>query len=225
MTGEHTVDITDEGGQLNVSCSEKEWKDVWHAYFDLDTNYRKIRMSIPKDDKFLMAAAKSGAGIRILKQDKFEMLISFIISQRKSIPAIRTSIEKLVGLYGHDGFFPKPEDMLCATENELASCGLGYRVPYIRKAIERVALHETDLDMLDELPDEELFEELKSFAGVGDKVANCVALFAYHRCGRAPVDTWIARVIAEHYDGINPFPRYGKYAGIMQQYMFYRSIN
>ena len=223
VTGEHAVEIKHDGKQLSASCSKKEWDSVWHAYFDLDTNYQKIRALIPKDDKYLISAADHGAGIRILRQDKFEMLISFIISQRKSIPAIRTSVERIVDLYGHDGFFPKPADMLRATEEELASCGLGYRVPYIRKAVERVAHGEVDLEALDELPDEELFSELKSFAGVGDKVANCVALFAYHRTGRAPVDTWIARVIAEQYGGINPFPRYGNNAGIMQQYMFYQA--
>jgi N-glycosylase/DNA lyase len=235
ITGKHTVDIRDitkEAGEKNVdratelevSCSQNEWDDVWHQYFDLDTNYRKIRKRIPSDDLFLKNCAKSGAGIRILRQDKFEMLISFIISQRKSIPAIRTSIERLVGLYGKDGFFPEPEAMLAATEDELASCGLGYRCSYVYNAARRVALGEFDLEEIDNLPDDELFDTLKSFAGVGDKVANCVALFAYHRCGRAPVDTWIARIINEHYDGVNPFNRYGTVAGIMQQYMFYSAI-
>ena len=238
VTCDHAVEIVDESllagrktgkreedpTELSVSCSESEWNDIWHPYFDLDMNYTRVRESIPKNDKYLQNAAKFGAGIRILRQDKFEMLISFIISQRKSIPAIRTSIERLVDLYGHDGFFPGPSDMLSATEEELASCGLGYRVPYIRKAVERVAHRDIDLEELDRLPDEELFEELKSFAGVGDKVANCVALFAYHRTGRAPVDTWIARVINEQYAGINPFPKYGNVAGIMQQYMFYSAI-
>ncbi|MBR1451678.1 MAG: DNA-3-methyladenine glycosylase 2 family protein, partial [Lachnospiraceae bacterium] len=203
---------------------QKEWDEIWDPYFDLDTNYRKIRKSIPSDDVFLKNCAKSGAGIRILRQDKFEMLISFIISQRKSIPAIRTSVERLVGLYGKDGFFPEPEAMLSATEDELASCGLGYRCSYVYNAARRVALGEFDLEEIDNLPDDELFDALKSFAGVGDKVANCVALFAYHRCGRAPIDTWIARIINEHYDGVNPFNRYGTVAGIMQQYMFYSAI-
>ena len=211
--------------ELAASCTRKEWDSVWRSYFDLDTVYKDIRKSIPKDDRYLSCAAEYGAGIRILRQEKFEMLISFIISQRKSIPAIRTSIERLVSLYGHDGFFPEPEDMLNATEEELASCGIGYRIPYIRSAVEAVAHNEIDLDMLDRLPDEELFERLKSFHGVGDKVANCVALFAYHRCGRAPVDTWIARVIDEHYNGIDPFPQYGNVAGIMQQYMFFYAQN
>ena len=232
VTGDHIItirDVTERPGdtptRLGVSCSLEEWDRVWHPYFDLDTNYREIRNSIPEKDRYLQKAAKAGAGIRILRQDKFETLISFIISQRKSIPAIRTSIDRLVNLYGHEDFFPKPSDMLGATDEELKSCGLGYRVPYIRQAVERVAYRDVDLDALDELPDDELVSELKSFAGVGDKVANCVALFAYHRTGRAPVDTWIARVIAGQYKGENPFPRYGEYAGIMQQYMFYSEIH
>ena len=235
ITGQHEVKIRDISAsrrkksdrnvtELEISCSRKEWDEVWHDYFDLDTNYRKIRESIPKDDAYLRRAAEFGRGIRILRQDKFEMLVSFIISQRKSIPAIRTSVERIVDLYGHDGFFPNPSDMLRATYDELSACGLGYRVPYIMKAVERVAHHDIDLDALDDLSDEELFDKLKSFAGVGDKVANCVELFAYHRTGRAPVDTWIARVIADQYGGVNPFPRYGDVAGIMQQYMFYSSI-
>ena len=232
ITGDHVVtirDVTKGSGEtpkrLEISCSREEWDRVWHRYFDLDTNYREIRNGIPKKDGYLRKAADLGAGIRILRQDKFEMLISFIISQRKSIPAIRTSVEKIVDLYGHDGFFPKPSDMLNAAERDLQSCGLGYRVPYVRQAAKRVALRDIDLEELDRLSDDELFEELKSFHGVGDKVANCVALFAYHRTGRAPVDTWIARVINEQYGGTNPFPKYGSVAGIMQQYMFYSSIN
>ncbi len=235
ISGSHLVDITDKTlvsedkfkkgwdgvTVLSVSCTKKEWDSYWHRYFDLDRNYRKIRSSIPKEDDFLRSSARAGEGIRILCQDRFEMLISFIISQRKSIPAIRTCIEKIVALYGHEGFFPEPSGMLNATADELSSCGLGYRVSYIQKAVKRVALCEVDLEALDELSDEELFEELKSFAGVGDKVANCVELFAYHRTGRAPVDTWIKKVIEEKYNGHDPFPRYKENAGIMQQYMFY----
>ena len=221
VTGDKTLEMTVEPSGYLVSCTKKEWDTVWHDYFDLDTDYCAIRNSIPEDDDFLKKAAAAGAGIRILRQDRFEMLISFIISQRKSIPAIRTSVERIVSLYGRDGFFPTPAAMAAATGEELTSCGLGYRVPYVLSAVRRVYEHEVDLDALDALSDEELVNELKSFAGVGDKVANCVALFAYHRCALAPVDTWIARVIKEQYCGINPFPRYGEYAGIMQQYMFY----
>lgn len=206
---------------FDISCSKDEWDNIWHDYFDLDTNYSDIRSSIPSDDSYMLRAAEIGKGIRILKQDYFEMLISFIISQRKSIPAIKTSVERLCSLYGKDGFFPTPDAMLKATNEELSSCGLGYRVSYVAEASKKVALKEVDLDELSLLSDDDLFASLKSFNGVGDKVANCVALFGYHRIGRAPVDTWIKKVIDNSYNGINPFPTYGSVAGIMQQYMFY----
>lgn len=218
----HKVTIKELGdSNYELSCSEAEWKNVWKEYFDLNLNYSDIRKSIPEDDPYMRHAAELGKGIRILKQDKFEMLISFIISQRKSIPAIKSSVEKICALYGENGFFPSPEAMLGAGNEELSSCGLGYRVPYIMDCIRKVALKEVNLDDFDKLSDEDLILELKHFNGVGDKVANCVALFAYHRIGNAPVDTWIAKVIENKYNGINPFPSYGKVAGIMQQYVFY----
>lgn len=216
--------------RLEISCSEAEWNNVWRDYFDLDTNYSSIRDMIPADDKYLQNAASLGCGIRILRQDPFEMLISFIISQRKSIPAIKKSVETLCKLYGsksetyHDEelyFFPTPSSMKNATRQELQGCGLGYRLPYITQAVDRVICGEIDLISLNSLSDEDLIDTLKSFYGVGDKVANCVALFAYHRLGLAPIDTWINKVIDTNYNGKNPFLQYGEYAGVMQQYMFY----
>ena len=214
--------------RLTASCSRKEWDLIWHDYFDLDTCYLDIRNSIPKDDEYLLRAAALGRGIRILKQDYFEMLISFIISQRKSIPAIKKCIEMLCtefgeALSGYDDLyrFPTAQELCAASEDKLRSCGLGYRLPYVSKACERILHNEINLESLNNLPDEELVATLKTFYGVGDKVANCAALFAYHRTSLAPVDTWIKKIIDTKYSGINPFGNYGNYAGIMQQYMFY----
>ena len=222
VTRESRVNIKSAGdNKYDVSCDADEWDNIWFHYFDFETDYSKIRESIPSSDSFLKRSSDIGAGIRILNQDYFEMLISFIISQRKSILAIKTSVEKLCALYGTDGFFPTAKAMLNATTDELSSCGLGYRVSYIQDAVKKVALNQVDLDELSSLSDEDLFEQLKSFNGVGDKVANCVSLFGYHRIGRAPIDTWILKVIDQEYGGINPFPTYKGTAGIMQQYMFY----
>jgi len=243
ITGNHLLRIKQEsrepgqdGTAFNVSCSPEEWSLVWENYFDLSTRYSDIRKKIHSDDKFLNNAAEIGKGIRILKQDYFEMLISFIISQRKSIPAIKSSVEKLCRLYGtplteYDEkddttvrySFPTPDKLSQATDTELAGCGLGYRVPYIKAAAERVNTGALNLDKLSELSDEALMETLKSLYGVGEKVANCVALFGYHRVGRAPIDTWINKVIDSEYGGNDPFGQYPDTAGIMQQYMFYAS--
>lgn len=238
ITGKHSVTIRQEGTSYDVSCSAREWDLIWHDYFDLDTDYRSIRAGIPDSDRFLKNASEIGKGIRILRQDKFEMLISFIISQRKSIPAIKKSVEEICLRYGKKiieiapeelgeskdseiSIFPSPARLSEASEADLAKCGLGYRVPYIVQAAKRVSSEEVNLESIDNLSDEELMEMLKSFYGVGDKVANCVALFSYHRTGLAPIDTWIKKVIESEYNGVNPFPCYGRYAGIMQQYMFY----
>lgn len=225
------------GTVYEISCSLSEWNDVWHHYFDMDTDYSAIRRMVSPSDKYMHSAAEVGCGIRILNQDPFEMLISFIISQRKSIPAIRSSVEKICNKWGSNvsvstetgtvniKTFPEAPVLSGLNADDLADCGLGYRVPYILDAIARVNDGRLNLGECISLSDEELFEALKSVYGVGDKVANCVSLFAFHRTGRAPVDTWIAKVINEEYNGINPFPKYGPRAGIMQQYVFYRCVN
>ena len=212
--------------KLDISVTEGEWNDIWHNYFDFDTSYVDIRNSI-KNDKYLLNAAGSGRGIRILNQEPFEMLISFIISQRKSIPAIRTSVERICKLYGkkinteYETLYTFPDADTLADADKLDTCGLGYRLPYILDASRDVSSGLINLYDMYSYDDEELFNELKKIRGVGDKVANCICLFAYHRVKRAPKDVWINRVIDEEYGGVDPFPKYGEYAGIMQQYMFY----
>lgn len=200
----------------------------WTEYFDLAEDYEKFRNAIPKEDEFLTKAAEYGEGIRILRQDPWEMLITFIISQRKNIPAIKSSVEAICSRYGSliEGdagvhAFPSPEQLVAATEDELRACSLGYRVPYIMKAARMVCEGGIDLEALNAAEDEELMEKLLSVPGVGPKVANCVRLFGYHRIDAFPVDVWIARVIEEQYGGNFPFELYKGFGGVIQQYMFY----
>lgn len=215
--------------EYEISCSKDEWENIWSDYFDLDTCYNDILLSVPVNDTYMKRSADTAQGIRILKQDKWEMLISFIISQRKSIPAIRSAVEKICRLYGKcisfrgDNIytFPTASEMKNATFEELSACGLGYRTGYILSAIEEANSGVLNLDKLSSLNNDDLDEALKSIKGVGNKVSNCVMLFAYHRVDRVPIDTWILKVINNEYNGSNPFPGYGKYAGIMQQYIFY----
>ena len=226
------------GNEYDVSCDKKDWDSIWAEYFDLGRNYRKIRSGINKEDTFLKESADAGKGIRILRQDSFEMLITFIISQRKNIPAIMASVEKICRLFGDEILntgsgsaddneviyaFPTPEQLYNADEEKLKTCSLGYRLPYIQDAATRVCDGRLNLDDINSLSDEDLFEKLKEVHGVGDKVSNCICLFGYGRVAMAPVDTWIKKVIDEEYNGINPFPGYGRNAGIMQQYMFYHA--
>lgn len=216
--------ITDD--TFEFDCSEEEFNNVWYDYFDLSTDYDTFISSIPKDDEFLQKAAQYGRGIRILKQEPFETLITFIISQRKSIPAIKTSVEKLCRLCGNEitgGIyaFPEPKAVAGLSDADLASCSLGYRAGYVKKAAEAVYRGDADLSAMGILSDADLFNRLKEFTGVGDKVANCVMLFAYHRIAAFPVDVWISRIIDQYYGGKFPVGLYEGYAGVIQQYMFY----
>ena len=218
-----------EYNTFEVSCDADEWTNVWENYFDLATNYQKIRSNISKLNDYLKKAAQLGEGIRILKQDTFETLISFIISQRKSIPSIKTSVERIAARYGKPiiteyetvHLFPTLDEMRAVLPIDLSGCGLAYRADYIKDAIDKLNEGVIDLESLWHKGDEELTEELKKIRGVGDKVANCVALFAYHRVDRVPIDVWIARAINDDFNGHNFFADIEENAGIAQQYVFY----
>lgn len=214
---------------FEVSCSEEIWKTVWYPYFDLGRSYTNIRQRIGPRDKYMLSAAENGQGIRILRQDPWEMLITFIISQQKTIPAIKNAVETLSVNYGTSltldseklYTFPTPKQLSTVTEEILREYKLGYRAPYIVDAVQQVNSGQLDLHRLSSYSDKKLLEALKQVSGVGEKVANCICLFAYGRTRLAPVDTWIKKVIEQKYKGKNPFPKYRDGAGIMQQYIFY----
>lgn len=239
VAGDKLLFIKEDDDGYILSCSESEFEEFWIDYFDLRLDYSDFEKNIPADDLFLINAARYSYGIRILNQDKWEMLISFIISQRKSIPAIKSSIEKLAKRYGkkidmkvpdfiknidkNSEFFafPTPKALADASLDDLNACSLGYRSPYIEASAKSVYRGDVDLEDLSKLDDNELLAALMSLKGVGIKVANCVALFGYHRIAAFPIDVWIKRMIDEHYDGEFPLKLYDGYAGVIQQYIFY----
>lgn len=211
-----------------ADCTPSRWQKTWYSYFDLSVNYKEIRKRIPLNDSFLYQAGNYGEGLRILRQDPFEMIITFIISQRKSLPAIRSAVDMLCRKAGtpiHKGTttlyaFPSPTALKKLSLDELKSCSLGYRAEYIARSVRMITSKQVDLSHLYTLSDEELITTLSILPGVGTKVANCISLFGFHRINSAPIDVWIDRVIRTHYAGVNPFPSLPT-AGIMQQYMFY----
>ncbi|MCR4924160.1 MAG: DNA-3-methyladenine glycosylase 2 family protein [Lachnospiraceae bacterium] len=214
--------------EYEIDCDLRSWEELWIPYFDLKRSYRDIRRMIRDEDRYLKAASETGRGIRVLKQDPFEMLITFIISQRRNIPSIKRSVELICERFGKRSkdypdiyLFPDPADMAGIDEESLSGLSLGYRDKYIVDAVNKVNRGELPLYDMYELKDEELFTRLKSVNGVGDKVANCICLFAYQRMAFVPVDVWIQRVINEIYAGEDPFPSYGENAGIMQQWLYY----
>ena len=232
ICGEKILHITRRGaGLFDVDCDAQDWSGTWENYFDLATDYAAIRRDIDAFalgkpyEKILHDATNFGAGIRILKQEPFEMLISFIISQRKNIPAIRSSVERICQRFGRRvddvHLFPTPDEISGATLDDLTGLGLAYRKDYILDALKKISDGSIDLDALKHSADSELVDKLKTIRGVGDKVANCVALFAYHRVDRAPVDVWIRRAIDDDFAGENIFDLFAANAGILQQYVFY----
>lgn len=222
--------------EYDFDCDKEDFENYWKDYFDLNTSYKGIRNLISKDeDEYLYNAAEYGKGIRILVQDPWEMLISFIISQRKNIPAIKASIEKLCALAGRkiatdaegkDVFsFPIPEELSKVSMEELAGCSLGYRDKYVHRAAMDVVSGACDLESFKTLDDEGLMEKLLELYGVGVKVANCEILFGYHRLDAFPKDVWINRVLEQKYPGGFAFEKYAPYNGVMQQYLFFYSKN
>ena len=214
-------------GALELNCAEEEFARLWRGYFDLETDYGAMTRLLPKEDGYLRAAAEYGQGIRILRQDPWETLVSFLISQRKNIPAIRQAVEKLCQTAGRvigedeEGpvyAFPSPGSLARLGEEGLRACGLGYRAPYVLRAAQ--IFSDGDLNSLSGLTDEALLQALCALYGVGPKIAQCVMLFGFHRLNAFPVDVWIQRVADRRYSGgIRP-EQFTPFAGVMQQYMY-----
>ena len=217
---------------VELGCNEGDYEGLWRYYFDIDFDYGRIVQVLSEgDDDFLRKAAEYGSGIRILMQEPFEMLISFIISQNKNIPSIKTCIERICERYGeqkvHEGSgtvyhaFPEPDMLAAAKKEELREMKLGYRDEYILRAAQAVSSGEIDLSDLKKCSHEEALKILKTIHGVGDKVASCVSLYGLHHIEAFPVDVWIKKVLNEVYHDKFSTGRFGGFTGIVQQYMFY----
>ena len=216
--------------EYRINCDKKEFEMIWKPYFDLGEDYGKIRARIDRQrDPFLYFAAQEEKGVRILRQNPWETLVSFIISQNKNIPAIQKSIEllsqfsgeKLTDSYG--GFyyaFPTPEEIGKMSEADLKACKVGYRWKYIKAAANAVLDGTLNLSSLIPADEKETIQKLTELYGVGVKVANCVSLYGLHHTDAVPVDVWMKRIIDNEYSGNYPYERYSPYNGIYQQYMF-----
>ena len=204
--------------------TEEEFYSVWKDYFDLDRDYGKIIESF-SFDKTVKRAAECASGIRILRQDPWETLVSFIISQNNNIPRIKKIIESMCSLLGKKGrdcfLFPTPEAIYEAGIDGLAPIKSGFRAKYIVSAAEKALYGEVSAERIKKGTYEEGMEELKKIKGVGDKVANCVLLFGFGFLGAFPIDVWVKKIIEKYYGGNFDPSSLGEYAGIAQQYLFY----
>ena len=203
-------------------CDRKEFDDFWSDYFDLQTDYSEIKRRIlATNDKYLIESVNFGLGLRILRQDLWEVMVSFIISQQNNIPRIKNCLKKLCEINGER--FPTPTDFLNFREKDLDSIKLGYRKNYLLKISESVSNGSFDLEKLKKMKYSESLEYLKTLHGVGDKVANCIALFGLHQIEAFPVDVWIKRILEVRYHNDFSLERWNlqDIGGIVQQYMFF----
>lgn len=219
QVGENTIEI---------DTTEQDMRNVWHWYFDLETDYTKILDAIDSEDAFLMHCAETANGVRILRQDIWETMVSFVISQNNNIPRIKKTIETLCGAFGDIIKTPQgqiihafPEPQALTDIGALQGIGLGYRDKYITNLAANVLTNEIDLRYIRSADYGHTFASLCSIYGIGPKVANCIALFGAGCTGAFPVDTWINKIVGKYYCGKFPAERYPETAGILQQFMFY----
>ena len=221
-----------------ADTTEDDFNNIWRNYFDLDRDYMGIKLKISENDEVLKKAVEYAPGIRILNQDRFECLISFIISQNNRIPMIKKVIENISAKYGKyigdfNGksyySFPKPEELALADEAGLMECKTGFRAKYIIDAVGRVLTGLTELED-DGVDTETLRKRLMEIKGVGPKVADCVMMFSFGRCETFPTDVWVKRIMSElYFNGADASVKeiyrkaeecFGEYAGYAQQYLF-----
>lgn len=221
MAGDRYIKLKQSGSGAQIIEAAEEDIPFWRDYFDMELDYDSLLRSFAADP--VLAAACKGRGIRVLKQQPFETLISFIISQNNNIKRITGIIDRLCESFGEKvkgGYsFPDAKALARLTVDDLAPLRAGFRAKYIIDAAQKVNSGEVDFDRIAALPDDEAREALKVIKGVGDKVADCVLLFGLHRLSAVPKDVWIKRVIAHYYPEGLP-ECVGEYAGIAQQYLF-----
>lgn len=199
------------------NTDEAQFLERWVSYFDFETDYAELKKCFSEDET-LAKACRFAGGIRLLRQDAWECLISFIISQNNNIPRIKGIIERLCNNYG--GNFPTAERLAAENADSLSYLRSGFRAKYIEDAAKKTASGLINLRLIKDLPIEDARTALKTIKGVGPKVAECILLFGMHRTEAFPIDVWIKRVLAEYYpEGFPDFAK--KNAGIAQQYLFH----
>ena len=238
------IEVIQEDDKVTILNSNKEdFNNIWFEYFDLGRDYSKIKDELSKDE-ILKKSVDYGYGIRILSQEPFELVISFIISARNSIPSIKKTIKKISERWGkeieYNGekfyTFPTPEMLKDATEDDIRETGASFRSKYI---VDTVFNINKDLDNIDgvynlkriaSLSDDECHTALQEFKGVGAKVADCIMLFSMKKYSAFPVDVWVKRAMMHFYNAkegslnkIRIFARdkFKDLSGFAQQYLFY----
>lgn len=220
-----TMDLI--GTDLYIDNAPMEDYDLWYNYLDLQLDYGKIRDSISNIHPVLKEASAYAPGIRILRQDPWEALCTFIISQNNNIKRIKGIVERLCENFGEklseeEYTFPTAEKLSKLSVDDLAPIRAGFRNKYIIDGAQKVNSGEVNLNICYDLPYDEAQQELMKIKGVGTKVADCTLLFGFHRIEAFPLDVWMKRAMEKLFPTMSPRD-FGEYAGIAQQYIFHYS--
>lgn len=215
-----------DGSVILEGCTEEDFNNIWKDYFDLDESYDSIRRKITALCPELLGAVESIHGIRILRQEPWEALCSFIISQNNNIPRIKGIVTRLCEGFGTQcsgGYgFPSAETIAKLTVDDLAPLRSGFRARYIIDAAQKVSSGQVDLEKMRTAPIENCRKELMTITGVGAKVAECTLLYGLHRLEAFPIDVWMKKALSTLFSGTTP-ESLGAYAGVAQQYIFHYS--
>lgn len=209
------------------NTSKDDFENIWRNYFDFDKDYAKICERLKKDS-LIAPTVDEYYGIRILNQDSWEALCSFVISQQNNIKRIKGIIKRLCSEYGNrvcDGWysFPTPQRLSKLSAEDFEKLGAGYRAKYLERLSKAVCSGEIDIKKIKAMPLEQARKELLKIYGVGIKVANCALLFGFGFYDAFPVDVWMKRVMEYYPDGLpSCFDGIG---GIAQQYLFHWARN
>ena len=210
------LEITGENGVFRLkNTSESDFLGIWRDYFDLDTDYSELKR-LYSCDPMLKRACEFSGGMRLLRQDGWEALCSYVFSSNNTIHNIKMIIKRLYEHYGH---FPSPAELAGESEESLSYLRCGFRAKYIIDAAKKVAEGEVSLERLRELPYESARAELMRIKGVGPKVSDCVLLYGLCRREAFPVDVWIKRAMSRFYpDGLPECTKGTE--GIAQLYLY-----
>lgn len=214
----HKLILLQEDEHLFRFCqtTEKDFLEIWCPYFDLFTDYSFYK-NLFSTDETLQQACNYAWGMRLLRQDPWETVCSFILSQNNNIPRIKGIIERLCQVKGH---FPSPQDLRNFSVPEAESLRAGFRWKYLLDAANKITQREIQLDKISALPLQEARDALQKITGVGPKVAECILLYGFQRLEAFPLDVWIKRVMERFYP--KGFPEeFRDFAGVAQQYLFH----
>lgn len=234
--------ISQDGSTVTLyDTNERDFYDIWFDFFDFSRDYGKIKDRL-SSDSVLREAIGCGGGIRILKQDLWETIVSFIISASNNIPRIKGIIERFCEAFGDEIHymgkayysFPSPERTASLSLEDLSVIRAGFRDKYILDAAKKISGGDISLDYIKSLPTPEAKQALMTINGVGNKVSDCILLFGLSRADAFPVDVWIKRIMEYcYFDGeqsINTISRFaeknfGTLGGYAQQYLFFWARN